>query len=80
MELAKNRLTTLDSAPMCLKVPEVAAVLGVSRAHAYQLVNSNGFPRLVIGKRFVIPKDALVEWIRANTQTGEKGCDQNAYR
>ena len=64
-----KRPTSLENAPVCLKVPEVAAILGVSRAHAYQLVNSNGFPKLTIGRRFVIPKEALAEWIKTNTTT-----------
>jgi len=69
MELNKMRPTSLDAAPVCLKVPEVADILGISRARAYQLVNSDGFPRIVIGQRFVIPKDALQTWIEKNTQT-----------
>ena len=45
----------------------VAAVLGISRAGAYELVHSEGFPTLKIGSRIVVPKDKLREWIDANT-------------
>ena len=45
-------------------VPEV---LGISRAGAYELVHSEGFPALKIGSRIVVPKDKLREWIDANT-------------
>ena len=45
----------------------VAAVLGISRARAYELVHSEGFPALKIGSRIVVPKDKLREWIDANT-------------
>ena len=50
-----------------LTVVQVAAVLGISRAGAYELVHSDGFPALKIGNRIVVPKDKLREWIDANT-------------
>ena len=50
-----------------LNVVQVAAVLGISRAGAYELVHSDGFPALKIGSRIVVPKDRLREWIDANT-------------
>ena len=48
----------------------VAAVLGISRAGAYELVHSEGFPALKIGNRIVVPKDKLREWI--DTTTAQK--------
>ena len=49
-----------------LSVPEMAAALGISRAGAYALARSEGFPALRIGTRIVIPKDELREWIKRN--------------
>lgn len=56
-----------DELPLTLNVVQVAAVLGISRAGAYELVHSEGFPTLKIGSRIVVPKDKLQEWIDANT-------------
>ena len=56
-----------DELPLTLNVVQVAAVLGISRAGAYELVHSEGFPALKIGSRIVVPKDRLQEWIDANT-------------
>ena len=56
-----------DELPLTLNVVQVAAVLGISRAGAYELVHSEGFPALKIGSRIVVPKDRLREWIDANT-------------
>ena len=56
-----------DELPLTLNVVQVAAVLGISRAGAYELVHSEGFPTLKIGSRIVVPKDKLREWIDANT-------------
>lgn len=56
-----------DELPLMLNVVQMAAVLGISRAGAYELVHSEGFPALKIGSRIVVPKDKLREWIDANT-------------
>ena len=56
-----------DELPLMLNAVRVAAVLGISRAGAYELVHSEGFPALKIGSRIVVPKDRLWEWIDANT-------------
>lgn len=61
---------SFDDLPLMLSVPDVASVLGISRAGAYDLVRSDGFPVIRIGKRVVIPKENLVEWI--NKQLSEK--------
>ena len=52
-----------DELPLMLNVVQVAAVLGISRAGAYELVHSEDFPTLKIGSRIVVPKDKLREWI-----------------
>ena len=61
---------SFDELPLMLNVVQVAAVLGISRAGAYELVHSEGFPALKIGNRIVIPKDKLQGWI--DTNTGQK--------
>ena len=58
---------SFDELPLMLSVVQVATVLGISRAGAYELVHSEGFPALKIGNRIVVPKDKLWEWIDANT-------------
>ena len=59
-------VTDLSQLPMALNAKQVAAVLGISRAGAYNLMRSEGFPTLFIGKRMVVPKDRLMDWM--NTQ------------
>ena len=52
-----------DELPLMLSVPEIAAVLGISRAGTYELVRSKGFPSLKIGSRIVVPKEKFIRWI-----------------
>lgn len=55
--------TNYDQLPLALNADEVAQVLGISRANAYNLMHSKGFPVLQINKRLVVPKDKLIAWI-----------------
>lgn len=55
--------TSYDELPLMLSVPQVAAVLGISRAGAYELARSQGFPSISIGARIVVPKDKFILWI-----------------
>ena len=57
-----------DDLPLMLSVPEVAAAMGISRAGAYELVHSAGFPSLTIGSRIVVPKDKFIAWIDENSK------------
>ena len=55
--------TCFEQLPVTLCADEVAKVLGISRANAYNLMRSKGFPTLKIGKRMVVPKDKVIAWI-----------------
>ena len=51
-------------------VQEVAELRGISRSHAYEMVKEKKLPILDLGKRKVIPKTFLDEWIKENTYRG----------
>ena len=40
-------------------VEEAARLLGISRAHAYELVARGELPHLRLGRRLVVPKHAI---------------------
>ena len=63
-----NNYKNYSDLPLTLSVPEVAAVLGISRAGAYELVHSASFPKVKIGKRILVPKDKLIEWLDAQVE------------
>lgn len=60
--------THYDQLPLSLRASDVAAVLSISRANAYNLLRRDDFPTLHIGKRMVVPKDRFIQWIEKNTQ------------
>lgn len=70
--MKQSAYKSYDDLPLMLSVPEVASALGISRAGAYDLVRSDGFPVIRIGKRVVIPKENLVEWIKKQVSGEER--------
>ena len=67
MKASKYKYTSIDQLPISLNADQVADVLGISRANAYQLMHQYGFPTLQIGKRLVVPKDKLIRWMDKKT-------------
>ena len=61
------RFKSFDDLPLTLTVMEVAEALRISRAGAYDLVRTEGFPALKIGSRIVIPKEKFIQWMDENT-------------
>lgn len=59
--------TSMEQLPITLSANQVAQVLGISRANAYTLMHSKGFPTIQIGKRMVVPKNKLMEWMEKQT-------------
>ena len=54
-------------AKLTYSVTEVAELLGISKSYAYELVKEKKLPVLNLGKRKVIPKSMLEQWIQENT-------------
>lgn len=68
--MKENKYKSYDELPLMLSVVDVAQVLGISRAGAYELVKSADFPAMKIGTRIIVPKERFIEWI--NKQSLEK--------
>lgn len=62
---------SFEELPAMLTAEELAGALGISRAGAYALIHSKGFPALRIGKRLMVPKEKLSAWIDRNTSGTE---------
>ena len=65
--MRESKFKNYNDLPLTLTAPEVGEVLGISRAAAYELVRSQGFPHIRIGTRILVPKDKLLAWIDAQT-------------
>lgn len=63
-----------------MSVDEMAAAVGVSRPKAYELVNSEGFPVIRIGRRIRIPVTGLERWIEEQSSTQATNGSRQALR
>ena len=66
--MKKSIYKSYDELPLLLNVKQLADLLGVSDSNVYELIQEDGFPSLRIGKRIVIPKEELREWISTRTK------------
>jgi excisionase family DNA binding protein len=54
----------LDHDKLTLTVSETASLLGISRAHAYELVARHELPAIRLGRRVLIPRQAIQDLIQ----------------
>ena len=66
--MRSTKFKNYEDLPLTLTAPEVGEVLGISRASAYELVRSKGFPSMRIGTRILVPKDKLIAWINEQVE------------
>lgn len=46
-----------------LSVEESRMITGFGRAHTYRLLREKAMPHILIGKKFYIPRTALMKWL-----------------
>lgn len=67
------RYNDLESIPLFLGCLEITKLLGLSRTTVYELFQSEDFPTITVGRRQMVRKDALLQWIDSH----EKVIDEN---
>ena len=67
----KNTYTNIEELPLTLNAREVAAVLRISKSKVYELAQSESFPAIRIGKRVVIPRDKLIQWMNTQAEVSD---------
>lgn len=55
--------TSFDQVPVVIDAKTLSKVMGISQSKAYELFRSKGFPCIAIGKRKIVPRDKLIEWL-----------------
>ena len=54
---------SFDEVPVVLSAKDLSKVLCVSEAHAYRMMHAEGFPTIMIGKRLMVMKNSLMNWL-----------------
>lgn len=60
-----------NSLPLALKPKEAAPLIGVGVNAIYNLCHRTDFPAIKVGSGYIIPTDALRNWL--NEQSGKAG-------
>lgn len=58
-----NFFTDFNQVPVVVDAKTLSKVMGISLSKSYELFRSKGFPCIEIGKRKIVPKDKLIEWL-----------------
>ena len=71
----KKRLNSYEDLPLVLDVADIQRIMGISRASAYELVHTPGFPAVRSGRLIKISKKAFFNWLDSggNSHENEKG-------
>ncbi|MDD4370973.1 MAG: helix-turn-helix domain-containing protein [Anaerostipes sp.] len=49
-----------------LKPSEISKILGYGMTKTYALIHTNGFPKIKIGRGYLIPRSEFDKWIKLN--------------
>ena len=61
---------SFEELPSVLTAVELASYLGISQSGAYNLLHSEGFPTLLVGKRMMVQKENFRDWLENHNDTG----------
>lgn len=71
----KTKWNDYDALPLILDVTDIQHIMGISRASAYELVHTPGFPAVRSGRLIKISKKAFFNWLDSggNSHENKKG-------
>ncbi|MGI5846319.1 MAG: helix-turn-helix domain-containing protein [Alphaproteobacteria bacterium] len=56
------------NAKLTVSVDEAAQLLGINRVTVYRLARQKDFPAVFVGRRILIPKRGLEEWLEQESR------------
>lgn len=59
----------LEKYPPLLSISDVAEILGISRNTARKLVKDNSLPAVIVGKRYKVVKNNLLNYLGVNEES-----------
>lgn len=66
--MKKSKYKSFDELPLMLTVPDMANVLGIGLAHAYEIARRRDFPTITLGARIIIPRDKFMDWLNRKAE------------
>ena len=59
---------------MTVSVQEAAAMIGISKPTMYALIREGDIPCVHVGKKIVIARQAILDWLSEGENYGKKAC------
>lgn len=54
--------------PLILNADDIASVMQISRAYAYEVLHSKSLPVIVLGKRRLVSRDKFFKWLETHVE------------
>ena len=64
-----NMFAHLKSKPEMLSANDLLEIFPISRSGIYDLLREPGFPCIHLGRRIIVPRDAMIDWLESPKQT-----------
>ena len=74
----KKRLNSYEDLPLVLDVADIQRIMGISRASAYELVHTPGFPAVRSGRLIKVSKRAFFDWLDNSGNQNENRKERTA--
>ena len=72
MRNGDSTIRSQDALPLILGASDVANILGISRAKAYQLFHRLDFPALKLDKRLLVRRELFFQWLDRQIQAASE--------
>lgn len=61
--MSRLKFMQVENLPLVLTPMDIAAVLGISRNKAYEVIHTSGFPVFKVGQQYRITRAKFLAWI-----------------
>jgi excisionase family DNA binding protein len=62
--MVRETFKVLEEMPLMLDCPALSKALNISKTYAYYLMHREDFPSIKLGRRHLINKDSLINWLK----------------
>jgi excisionase family DNA binding protein len=66
----KKRIYTEEELPCYLSAEEISAYLGLGLTATYELLHDPDCPKIIRGRRIIVPRDKFLQWLDQITEGG----------
>ena len=70
-----NIFAHLKSKPEMLSANDLLEIFPISRSGIYDLLREPGFPCIHLGRRIIVPRDAMIDWLENRLPETESEAD-----